>query len=63
MKRFNAILNDGSFINVPATRMEYKEDAIFAYDGDTLVAYVDVGFALTAHISERTEENARSKNG
>ena len=62
MKRFIAILNDGSFINVPATRMEIKDDSIIAYDGDSPVVYADVGFTLTAHISERTEENARSKN-
>lgn len=56
MKRFIAILNDGSFINVPATRMAISEDSIIAFDGDTPVAYVDVGFALTAHISDRKDE-------
>lgn len=57
MKRFIAILNDGSFINVPATRMKIEECNITAYDGDELVAYVDVGFTLTAHISDRKEES------
>lgn len=56
MKRFIAILNDASFINVPATRMEINEESIFAYDGNELVAYVDIGFTLSAHISDRKEE-------
>ena len=56
MKRFIAILNDGSFVNVPATRMEIKEDGIIAYDGDDIVAYADIGFTLTAHISDRKED-------
>jgi hypothetical protein len=56
MKRFIAILNDGSFVNVPATRMEITDDAIIAYDGDEIVAYADTGFTLTAYISDRKED-------
>lgn len=56
MKRFIAILNDASFINVPATRMEINEDNIFAYDGNEVVAYVDIGFTLSAHISDRKDD-------
>lgn len=56
MKRFIAILNDGSFINVPATRMEVKDDSIFVYDGNEVVAYTDVGFTLSAHISDRKDD-------
>ena len=55
MKRFIAILNDGSFVNVPATRMDITDDNIIAYDGDEVVAYADIGFTLTAHISDRKE--------
>ncbi len=58
MKRFIAILNDGSFINVPATRMEIRDDSIFVYDGNAVVAYVDTGFTLTAHVSDRKDENS-----
>lgn len=57
MKRFIAVLNDGSFINVPATRMEVVNDSIIAYDGNTTVAYADIGFTLTAHISDRKDES------
>lgn len=56
MKRFIAILNDGSFINVPATRMEMTEDSIIAYDGKEIVAYADIGFALAARIEDRKED-------
>lgn len=56
MKRFTAVLNDGSFINVLATRMEIKEDNIMAYDGNEVVAYADIGFTLSAHISDRKDD-------
>lgn len=56
MLRFVAILNDGSFINVPATRMEIEGDSIIAYDGENIVAYADIGFTLSARIcAERVE--------
>ena len=57
MKRFIAILNDGSFVNVPATRMEILEDNIMAYNGNELVAYADIGFTLAAHISDRKDDS------
>ena len=55
MKRFIAILNDGSFVNVPATRMEIQGDEIIAYEDDQVVAYADKGFTLVAHIGDRKE--------
>lgn len=57
MKRFIAVLNDCSHINIPATRMEIKDNAIRVWNGDDLVAYIDVGIVLSAHMSERTERN------
>ena len=57
MKRFIAIMNDGSFINVPATTMEIADNAIIVRDGESIVAYVDLSVCLCAHISERKEEN------
>ena len=57
MKRFIATLNDGSFINVPATRMEITEDRITAYDGNDVVAYADIGFTLAARIDDRKDES------
>ncbi len=62
MKRFIAILNDGSFVNVPATRMEINDTSIIAYDGDKIVAYTDMGFTLTAHISDRKDNEAKYGN-
>lgn len=55
MKRFVAIFNDGSFINVSATRMEKEENAILVYDYDDLVAYVETSALISAHIGERKE--------
>ena len=53
MKRFTATMNDGSFINVEATKMVLVENAILVYEDNDLVAYVDVSTVLAAHISER----------
>ena len=54
MKRFTAQLNDGSFINVEATRMELTENLICVYYKSELIAVVDIGTVLQAHISERS---------
>jgi hypothetical protein len=56
MKRFIAIMNDGSFINVPATKMELEDNAIIVRDGENLVAFLDVSVVLCAHISEKKDE-------
>lgn len=53
MKKFTATMNDGSFINVEATRMELVENAIRVWNDADLVAFVDTSAVLTAHISER----------
>lgn len=64
MKRFIAILNDSSYVNVPADRMTISDDGIIAWDGENPVAYVDIGFALTAHISDRKDDlSGTSKAG
>lgn len=55
MKRFIAVLNDGSFININASRMEIAENSIIAWDGDEPVAFIDTGAVVVAHISERKE--------
>lgn len=59
MKRFIAVLNDCSHINIAATRMEIgaEDNAIRVWNGDELVAYVDVSTILSAYMSERTERN------
>ena len=53
MKRFIAILNDQSYVNVAATRMELVDNALNVWNGVDLVAYIDVSVILSAHISER----------
>lgn len=57
MKRFTAALNDGGYVSVTATRMEKEENAILVWNGDELVAYIDVSVILSAHISERKDVN------
>ena len=56
MKRFIATMNDGSFINVPATQIVREENAIWVCDGGDIVAYVDTSALISAHISEREEK-------
>lgn len=58
MKRFTAVLNDGGFVNLPATRMQLEDNAIRVYEDTELVAFLDVSVILCAHISERKEANA-----
>lgn len=53
MKKFTATMNDGSFINVEATRMELIENMIRVYDKTDLVAIVDISAVLFASIGER----------
>lgn len=55
MKRANIVLPQDKYINVPADRMEVKENLLFVYNGKDLTAIVDVSLILTAHISERGE--------
>lgn len=55
MKRFNATMNDGTYINVEATRMELVENTIRVWNNADFVAFVDISTILTAHISERGE--------
>lgn len=52
IKRFCAQLNDNSFINVVADRMEMKENMLFVYDGPELVALADISVVLSARISD-----------
>lgn len=57
MKKFVTILNDGSHINVEATRMELTEIAVIAYNGNEPVAYIDLGAVISAHISGKERDN------
>lgn len=55
MKRFNACLNGGTYINVEATRMELVDNLIYVWNGDEFVACCDISIVMSAHISERGE--------
>lgn len=57
MKKFTATMNDGSFINVEATKMELVENMVKVWDNTDLVALVDISTVLQAHISERSGSN------
>ena len=52
-KRFNAVLNGDTYVNVPATRMEVDDNMLYVWNGDELVALLDVGVILSAHICEK----------
>lgn len=52
MARFCANMSDGNFINVAADRMEIKENMVYAYRGDALAAFADMGCVLHARIEE-----------
>lgn len=52
MKRFCATLNDMSYINTQADRMEVKENMLYAYKGTDLVALVELTAVISAHVSE-----------
>lgn len=53
MKKFTATLNDMSFINTDGDHMEVKDDLLWVYNGDQLVALVETTAIICAHISER----------
>lgn len=55
MKRCNIVLNGCNYINVPADRMEKEEDMLYVYDGNSLVAVVEITAVISAHISEKGE--------
>ena len=59
MKRFVATLNDMSYINTPADRMEVRDNMIWVWDGSQLVAMVDVSAVICAHVSERGDKEVR----
>ena len=52
MKRVFAQLSTHQTINRPADRMELVDNAICVYDGEQLVAFLDVSTVMYAHICE-----------
>lgn len=61
MKRFVALLNDSSYINITADEMKYEGEYVFAYDNGYLVAMLDISVVLTAYIRE-VSDNERIKH-
>lgn len=55
MKRFNAQLNDMSYINVKADKMELIDNMLHITDGNNLVAVIDLSAVVAAHLSEKGE--------
>ena len=53
MKRFIAQLNDMSFINIQADRMELVDNMLHVWSGGGLVAIVDISCIVSAHIREK----------
>lgn len=56
MKKFVALLNDESYINILADRMEMKEDFLYVWLGSDLVALVDVSVLLMAKLDNIATE-------
>lgn len=50
--RFVAQLNDGSYTNVPAERMDMEENFLRVWLGGHLIAIVDTSAVISAHLSE-----------
>ena len=53
MKKFAATLNDNSFINTSADRMEVCDNMLYVWDENKLVALVEITAIISAHLSER----------
>ena len=56
MKKFVALLNDESYINIYADKMEMKENLLYAWLGVDLVAVVDVSVLLMAKLDNIATE-------
>jgi len=50
MKKFVALLNDGSYINTFADRMELKDNLILVWWEQDLVAIADISVVLMARM-------------
>ena len=55
MTKFIAQLNDHSYINTPADRMIKEDNMLYAYNGNDLVAAVEISAVIAVYLSERGE--------
>ena len=53
--RFTATLNDGSFFNIPADRMDIKENLLYVRAGEALVGLVEMSAIISAKLEERVK--------
>lgn len=61
MRRFVAIFNDGSYMNIAADRMETRDNAfILVWAGHEQVAVVDICGIISAHMSEKGDPYGKS---
>ena len=51
-KRFIASLNGDAYVNVVATHMEVNDNMLYVWNGNDLVALLDVSVILSARINE-----------
>lgn len=53
MKRITIFLNSGEHINIPADRMERRDEVLRAWRGEDLVVYADTSAVICAYLSEK----------
>lgn len=53
MRKLVVQLNDGSFINIPADRMQYVDNCIIATNAGELVAILDISVVLYVYLSDK----------
>ena len=62
MNRFIAQLNDSSYVNVPADKMEKIDNMLYAYNGGNLMAAVEITAVIVAYLSEKGDKNGPKEN-
>lgn len=55
--RCNVVLNDGSYINVAADRMEVKDNMLYVWLSDRLQAVAELTAIIEAHLSDKGVSN------
>ena len=53
MRLFVASLNDGSFVNIKADKMEVIDNMLYVKDGNNLVAIIDLSAIVAAYLSDK----------
>ena len=61
MKKFTAQLNGDGYISITADAMVLKDDTfICVYNEGNLVAFLDIGIVLSAHLSEKAVSECKN---